>query len=376
MRSSRAAIAELEQQGRLEEALAVCDEALERNPEQKELLRSRAALLARLNRKEEAILSYQELAQAYAQEGRPVQALAQLAEIQPLEGQASTSAYAAAASLRQALRDTPSREIVLPEFFRRLEAPLIAALLESMVKITAADGDIVIAQGEEGSDFFLLVEGQLRIVRDHHGTPQEIGRLHPGQGFGEIALLTPLRRTATIQSDGPSSLLRLGRADLERLGQTYPILLSELRSFASDRLFSNLFSACPLFHILRQSERWALSPHFQLVPIDALDTPLVEGHPVEGLFVVAGGRLSLYRSRPDGQQACLETLSIGSFFGEESLQPHALSSVTALASEASLLVKIHADDLPWITEEYPAFTKTLRSLSLERRRRWSEASGE
>lgn len=370
MRSSRAAIAELEQKGLLEEALAICEDALERNPEQKDLLRSRASLLARLDRKGEAILLYQKLAQVYAQEGRPVQALAHLAEIHPLE-ETTSSAYEAAASLRQALDATPSREIVLPEFFRHLEAPLIAALLERMERLSVEDGAIVIKQGEAGEHFYLLVEGQLRLLREKDGKTEAIGRLHEGQGFGEIALLTPLLRTVTVVSEGSSRLLRFSRLDLEDVGKTYPLLLREMRSFATDRLFSNLFAACPLFQPLKRTEQWALSAHFELLPFTAFETPLAEGHPSEGLSIVAGGRLALYKTLPDGEQGWIEDLFIGSFFGEDGLlsaPSEAISSFSVVASEASLLVKINGDDLPWILDEYPAFREALHAVALKRQR--------
>jgi CRP-like cAMP-binding protein len=80
------------------------------------------------------------------------------------------------------------------------------------VQVTA--GTDVVVQGETGDEFYLVGSGVLDVV--------EFGRtLGPGDGFGEIALLRDVRRTATIRARTDATLWTFGRATfLAALGAT------------------------------------------------------------------------------------------------------------------------------------------------------------
>jgi MFS family permease len=70
-------------------------------------------------------------------------------------------------------------------------------------------GQVVITQGDVGDRFFVIAEGQFAVSIDGVRRP---GTLGPGTGFGEIALLHAVPRTATITADTDGRLLTL-RAD-------------------------------------------------------------------------------------------------------------------------------------------------------------------
>jgi CRP/FNR family cyclic AMP-dependent transcriptional regulator len=55
-------------------------------------------------------------------------------------------------------------------------------------------GTVLCREGAEGREFFVLVEGEAAVTR--HGT--HLATLGAGEFFGEIALLEPVRRTATV----------------------------------------------------------------------------------------------------------------------------------------------------------------------------------
>lgn len=67
-------------------------------------------------------------------------------------------------------------------------------------------GDIVIQQGDEAREFFILLSGAVEVMRElPDGTTQFLARLDErGQSFGEIGLLQDhAQRTATIRATGP-----------------------------------------------------------------------------------------------------------------------------------------------------------------------------
>lgn len=72
-----------------------------------------------------------------------------------------------------------------------------------------AAGQVVIAQGDVGDRFYVIADGHFTVSID--GVPRP-GVLGPGTGFGEIALLHSVPRTATVEADTVGRLLTL-RAD-------------------------------------------------------------------------------------------------------------------------------------------------------------------
>ena len=77
---------------------------------------------------------------------------------------------------------------------------------------------VLIKEGAFGHEFFIVVEGSLRVERDG----KLIRKLGPGDFAGEIALIDGGRRTATVTADVPSRLLVVGHREFFSLLQQYP----------------------------------------------------------------------------------------------------------------------------------------------------------
>jgi CRP-like cAMP-binding protein/cytochrome P450 len=103
-------------------------------------------------------------------------------------------------SLHHALPGLPSEAItrIFPEF-----------AIE-----TREAGSLVIREGDAAERFYIVVNGFVLVTRGTAETGiEELARLHSGEYFGEIGLLTDSPRTATvaISDDGPATLLSTDR---------------------------------------------------------------------------------------------------------------------------------------------------------------------
>jgi predicted MFS family arabinose efflux permease len=92
-----------------------------------------------------------------------------------------------------------------------LFAPLSLATIEhlagNLVPVKAEPGETLIEEGAHGDEYFLLDQGDVEI--EQGGTV--IGRHGPGFGFGEIALLNDVPRTATVRAVSRVAAFSLGR---------------------------------------------------------------------------------------------------------------------------------------------------------------------
>jgi MFS family permease len=94
--------------------------------------------------------------------------------------------------------------------------PLFAALptlaLERLAiharPMSVKTGDVVIERGAVGDRFYVIDSGSLEAVHD-----EGVSAMGPGDGFGEIALLRDVPRTATVRATSDADLHALERVD-------------------------------------------------------------------------------------------------------------------------------------------------------------------
>lgn len=73
-------------------------------------------------------------------------------------------------------------------------------ILARHMQIVAVDeGTVLMRQGEQGDAFFVALEGTARVVRDGM-TVADVG---PGDHVGELALIDPAPRSATVTARSP-----------------------------------------------------------------------------------------------------------------------------------------------------------------------------
>jgi CRP/FNR family cyclic AMP-dependent transcriptional regulator len=99
-------------------------------------------------------------------------------------------------------------------------------------EVDVPSGYNLMRQGEFAKEFFLVVEGRVRIERDG----KAINTLGPGEFLGEIALIDHGRRTATAVTDGPAKLLVITEQGFHSLLDDSPAIRIELMSALAARV--------------------------------------------------------------------------------------------------------------------------------------------
>jgi DNA-binding NtrC family response regulator/ferredoxin len=122
-------------------------------------------------------------------------------------------------------------------------SPLFKMLSPESIKQTVSlaehqilpENSLLFREGDDSGSFYLIVSGKVKLfVRSTEDGEKTISQLGPGDGFGEIALLTggPHRNSALTIT--PTSLLVLSKKNFEQLCLEFPeVAMSFIRSFAN-----------------------------------------------------------------------------------------------------------------------------------------------
>jgi hypothetical protein len=102
--------------------------------------------------------------------------------------------------------------------FHSLGDDELVALAEKLDEKTYGKGEVILTQDSQAESFFMIYSGSVRVVRKQQsGKEIQLALLVKDDYFGEMALVTSRRRSATVTAVADTSLLRLSRSDFEKL---------------------------------------------------------------------------------------------------------------------------------------------------------------
>ena len=78
-------------------------------------------------------------------------------------------------------------------------------------------GEFIFRQGELARNFYTILKGEVEVIRQQNGKEVQVATLGPGEYFGEIALLTGVRRNASIRALSAVDLLVMDGGDFKAL---------------------------------------------------------------------------------------------------------------------------------------------------------------
>jgi CRP-like cAMP-binding protein/predicted MFS family arabinose efflux permease len=200
------------------------------------------------------------------------------------------------------------------------EQDRLAALLE---EDSVPEGEVIIYQGEIGARFYILRSGAVRVLVDG----REVSRLRSGDWFGEVALLSDIPRTATVQATEASVLLSLSEDDFHLAlagagagarGESSRILGMKSLRFPGDLVWPSrgvsravtiaadaaIEQSADRIDVLRQLPLLSYLPPSAVARIDSSssierhhpgETILAEGAPPGDAFIIWEGRVQILR---------------------------------------------------------------------------------
>ena len=113
---------------------------------------------------------------------------------------------------------------------RALPGPETDQVLDAVVTEDVADGEVLVTEGAPSDALFLLWDGELEVLIDEGNTTAHVATLRAGSVVGEVSLFDPGAATASIRSNGPSTVLRFDHAAIDRLFAASPAAATDFLS--------------------------------------------------------------------------------------------------------------------------------------------------
>lgn len=121
------------------------------------------------------------------------------------------------------------------EFFADLTPRTLAEVANNIEIKKFATGDQIVAQGDEGREFFMITEGQVTISKMESGKQVTVNQLDAGSYFGEVALIQNQPRNASVFANRETTCYVLDREEFRSVVDSSDSFESELRKALFER---------------------------------------------------------------------------------------------------------------------------------------------
>ena len=103
-------------------------------------------------------------------------------------------------------------ELARVGLLRALPGETLLKLAQRMRREEVGPGKPVVAEGDDGDRFYVVLSGLLSVTQANRGSR---GILKPGDYFGEVALAMDIPRTASVSAMTPATLASCDRATFD-----------------------------------------------------------------------------------------------------------------------------------------------------------------
>jgi cAMP-dependent protein kinase regulator len=261
--------------------------------------------------------------------------------------------------------------------FSQLEREGLRALIAAFEMITVPAGAVVIQEGEEGAEAYIVARGELEVRRQpgehdrivdeevQSEAPITLARLTNGALFGEMALLSRAPRGASVVACRPSILLMARRDALEEVAEVQPQVGIELAAHCRRRMVTNLVRTSPVLIAVDPQERPALVERFETRVFEKGEKLIEAGQETSGLHLIASGEVAVVGD-DGGEPFVISTLGAGEVVGEVALVLRRKANADVVAVHPTVTLHLPREDFLALIADHPAILVGLYTLAIQR----------
>jgi len=210
--------------------------------------------------------------------------------------------------------------------FKACSSEELKDLIDAFSTKTKEKNAIVIQEGAQGDGFYVLSNGSVNVYE----ATEFKGTLHPGMGFGEIALLYSCPRTATVRAREECDLWFMDRRAFRAIMARHKRKRLNMKLMLLEKV---KIHDKTLGEILKPHEVHSVAMASSFKTFSQGQVIVRQGDVGDAFYMIASGSVDVYIKEKSDTHPVV-TLTAGSFFGEKALLNSDVRTATCVASAA------------------------------------------
>jgi len=219
--------------------------------------------------------------------------------------------------------------------FAHLEEEERQAVFDAMVEVKYKKGDVIIRQGDEGDNFYVVETGECDIFVSKDGEPpKHVAVVGKYGSFGELALIYNSPRAATVVAKVDCTLWAIDRA-------TYRHVLMN-STIEKRKMYESFLEKVPILEQLTKWERMVIADALETHTFAPGDVVIKEGELGDRFYIIVEGEAKVYQQRDKGPEH-IASLHKSDYFGEIALLTDRPRAATVIAADTLKCASVDRD---------------------------------
>ncbi|MFT7804218.1 cAMP-dependent protein kinase type I-alpha regulatory subunit [Arapaima gigas] len=202
-------------------------------------------------------------------------------------------------------------------------------IFDAMFPVTYIAGEIVIQQGDEGDNFYVIDQGEMDVYVNN----EWVTSIGEGGSFGELALIYGTPRAATVRAKTNVKLWGIDRDSYRRI-----LMGSTLRK---RKMYEEFLSKVSILESLDKWERLTVADALEPVQFEDGQKIVVQGEPGDEFFIILEGSAAVLQRRSENEEFVeVGRLGPSDYFGEIALLMNRPRAATVVARGPLKCVKL------------------------------------
>ncbi|CAH8867899.1 unnamed protein product [Trichobilharzia szidati] len=222
-----------------------------------------------------------------------------------------------------------SKAIAKNVLFSHLDETERSDIFDAMFPVHRNPGDVIIQQGDEGDNFYIIDQGEVDIFLNNEYS-STIGE---GGSFGELALIYGTPRAATVKAKTEVKLWGIDRDSYRRI-----LMGSTIRR---RKMYQEFLCRVPILDNLDKWERLTVADALEPVRFEDGEVVVRQGEHGDDFFIITEGTAAvLQKPSESGEQVEVGKLRPSDYFGEIALLLDRPRAATVVAQGPLRCVKL------------------------------------
>merc|ERR1712180_580819 len=201
-----------------------------------------------------------------------------------------------------------SKAIAKNVLFSHLDENERSDIFDAMFPSSAMPGEIIIQQGDEGDNFYIIDQGEVEI----YVGGEKVLSIGEGGSFGELALIYGTPRAATVKAASDVKLWGIDRDSYRRI-----LMGSTIRK---RKMYEEFLSKVSILENLDKWERLTVADALEATSFEDGDVVVTQGESGNDFFIILDGSAIVTQFRNEGEDGVeVGRLGPSDYFGEIAL---------------------------------------------------------